>query len=170
MRRMLAIGRRRIWVVLAVAVLPIVVGQSGCDLAKDPNTVTVLRNSGDGTFEARLNYRTGKGPASVAIGDLNGDGKLDLVTANFSANTVSVFLADTAGVCVVPSVAGKALAVAKAGITDAECSVGKIRRAYSKTVKKRHVISQAPPSRRVLPTGGPVNLVVSRGRRKHKSR
>jgi FG-GAP-like repeat/PASTA domain len=154
------------WPVLAVAVLPIVVGQAGCDIAKDPNTVSVLRNRGDGSFEARLNYGTGRGPASVAIADLNGDGKPDLVTANFSANTVSVFLADTAGVCVVPNVKGKGLAAAKAGITGAQCRVAKIRRAYSKNVRKRHVISQAPPSRRVLPTGGKVNLVVSRGRRK----
>jgi hypothetical protein len=155
-----------VWLVFAVAMLPIVVGQAGCDVAKDPNTVSVLRNRGDGSFEARLNYGTGRGPASVAIGDLNGDGKPDLVTANFSANTVSVFLADTVGTCVVPNVTGQKLPAAKAGVAGAQCRVAKIRRAYSKIVKKGHVISQAPPSRRVLPIGGKVNLVVSRGRRK----
>jgi FG-GAP repeat len=37
-------------------------------------------------------YASGAGPVSVAVGDLNGDGKPDLVTANLYANTISVFL------------------------------------------------------------------------------
>jgi hypothetical protein len=56
------------------------------------NTVSVLLNTGDGSFRAHRDYRTGLSPASVAIGDLNGDGKPDLATANseFLVNTVSV--------------------------------------------------------------------------------
>jgi hypothetical protein len=56
------------------------------------NTVSVLLNRGDGSFQAKLDYRTGAGPCSVAIGDLNGDGNPDLATANFVADTVSVLL------------------------------------------------------------------------------
>jgi hypothetical protein len=58
----------------------------------DANTVSVLLNRGDGSFQARRDYATGRSPSSVAIGDLNGDGKLDLATANELAHTVSVLL------------------------------------------------------------------------------
>ena len=39
----------------------------------------------------------GSGPQSVAIGDFNGDGKPDIVTANYSASTVSVLLGNANG-------------------------------------------------------------------------
>jgi hypothetical protein len=61
-------------------------------------TVTVLLNKGNGSFRARRDYRTGRrsaepAPTSVAIDDVNGDRKPDLVTANYGdANTVSVLL------------------------------------------------------------------------------
>jgi hypothetical protein len=38
------------------------------------------------------NLAAGAQPTSMATGDFNGDGKLDLVVANLGANTVSVFL------------------------------------------------------------------------------
>ncbi len=37
-------------------------------------------------------FQAAIGPKSVAIGDLNGDGKFDLITANGTSNNVSVFL------------------------------------------------------------------------------
>jgi FG-GAP-like repeat/PASTA domain len=154
------------WILLGVFVLPVILGAGGCDFPEDPNTVSVLPNKGDGSFGTRFNYRTGKGPAAMAIGDLNGDGKPDLVTANYAAHTVSVLLADSSDVCVVPKVAGKTLRAAKAQVAAAQCRVGKIRRGYSKRVERNHVISQAPPFRRVLHVGGKVNLVVSRGRKR----
>jgi len=54
-------------------------------------SVSVLLNRGDGDFDAKREYATGGSP-SLAITDLNSDGKLDLVTANASSKTVSVLL------------------------------------------------------------------------------
>ncbi len=42
-------------------------------------------------------YATGNGPFAIAAADFNGDGKLDLVTANIVDNTVSVLLGQDGG-------------------------------------------------------------------------
>jgi hypothetical protein len=45
--------------------------------------VAVLLGNGDGTFQPAVNFNSGGGyPSSVALADLNGDGKLDLIVAN----------------------------------------------------------------------------------------
>jgi FG-GAP-like repeat len=48
----------------------------------------VLVNRGDGTFETKRDYPTGDRPDSVAIGDLDSDGKPDLAIANNLSSTV----------------------------------------------------------------------------------
>ena len=132
---------------------------------EEGDAVSVLANRGDASFQANLDYATGAIPESVAIGDLNGDGKPDLATANYGANTVAVLL-NTPGLCTVQNVMGNTLSVAKRSTARAHCRVGKIRRAYSKTVKKGRVISQKPTFGAVLRIGSRVNLVVSRGRKR----
>ena len=57
------------------------------------NTISVFKNtstSGLLAMNARVNVPTGSGPEFVVIADIDGDGKPDLISANFSANTVSV--------------------------------------------------------------------------------
>jgi hypothetical protein len=63
------------------------------------NTISVLLGNGDGTFGPRTGFGTGFGPVSLAIGDLNGDGKPDLAVTNGggSFNTVSVLLGNGNG-------------------------------------------------------------------------
>jgi hypothetical protein len=57
----------------------------------------VFYGNGDGTFGARTDVAAGSYPNSIAIGDYNGDGRADLATANYGANTVSVLLANVQG-------------------------------------------------------------------------
>ena len=59
--------------------------------------MSVLFGNGDGTFPASVNYAVGSLPKSVAVADVNGDGKLDLVTANEQSNSVSVLLGNGDG-------------------------------------------------------------------------
>jgi hypothetical protein len=164
---------------IATAPTSVAIGDLNGDGKPDvvTNTVSALANRGDGSFQAELEYRSGNGSYSIGIGDLNGDGKSDLVSANVIPSTVSVLI-NTPGLCTVQHVGrrflreldlviqAQTLPAAKRTIARANCHVGTIRHAYSKTVKKGRVISQKPEPGTVLPNRGKVNLVVSRGRRR----
>src|SRR5205823_4585379 len=63
---------------------------------RGPNTVSVLLGNGDGTFREPVSFGAGVNPTSVAIGDLNGDGRPDLVVTNFNSDNVSVLINNTA--------------------------------------------------------------------------
>ena len=56
------------------------------------NSVCVLLGKGTGVFLPKTDYATGSRPRAVALGDVNGDGNLDIVTANQDGNSVSVLL------------------------------------------------------------------------------
>ena len=52
--------------------------------------MSVFLGKGDGSFAAKVDYATASYPYSVVLGDLDGDGKLDIVAANADSDTVSV--------------------------------------------------------------------------------
>ena len=59
--------------------------------------MSVLLGNGDGTFQAAVSFATGSVPTSVALGDVNGDGRPDLAVANALNDTVSVLLGNGDG-------------------------------------------------------------------------
>src|SRR5207249_190534 len=76
------------------------------------STVSVLLNTtapgaAIPSFAAKQDFATGANPLSVTVGDLNGDGKLDLAVANQGSTTVSVLLNTTAPGAAIPSFAPK---------------------------------------------------------------
>jgi hypothetical protein len=77
------------------------------------NTVTVLKNTSSlgvlntSSFQAGVSFSAGSGPYGLALGDMDGDGKLDIVTANRFSNDVSVLRNQTtSGVLNGTSIAG----------------------------------------------------------------
>jgi hypothetical protein len=192
--------------------------------ADDGNTVSVLLNNGDATLRPSREYALFKGwpwlaadANAVALGDLNADGKLDVVTVNLnthvslllntgvgavratldygapggfvgacgSGNAVSTadlngdrrmdlvvagaqlcVLINKPGLCDVQEVRGLTVLAAKRLLARAGCRVGRVRRDYSNLVRRGRVASQKPGFAVVLPGGGKINLVVSRGRKR----
>ncbi len=60
-------------------------------------TVSVLLAGVDGTYKLAGSYALGAGPISVALADVNGDKKLDLIAVNRGDKTVSVLLGNGDG-------------------------------------------------------------------------
>jgi hypothetical protein len=57
------------------------------------NGISILRNTSSNgliSFANQVNYSIGSYLIGIAVGDLNGDGKLDIAASNFGANTISV--------------------------------------------------------------------------------
>jgi hypothetical protein len=72
-------------------------GDGKPDLAvanQNANTVSVLRNTsvpGTISFAARVDFATNPMPLNIATADLDGDGKVDMVTVDANTDSVSVF-------------------------------------------------------------------------------
>lgn len=61
------------------------------------NTVTVLLNSGTGSFQVMASYGVGSSPRAVVAADFDGNGSLDLAVVNQGDSTVSVLLNNGGG-------------------------------------------------------------------------
>jgi hypothetical protein len=85
---------------LAIADVPI---NDGCKLSAGIfgnvcAAVAILLGNGDGSFQDSNNFDTGGNlPTSVAVGDFNGDGKLDVAITNLNSSNVSILLGDGSG-------------------------------------------------------------------------
>jgi len=77
----------------------VVPNYEGTDRSTDLGTVGVLLGNGDGTFQTAVVYASGGYfPYSVAIADVNGDGKPDMVVANACGNDQSCNANGTVGI------------------------------------------------------------------------
>jgi hypothetical protein len=81
------------------------------------NTVSVLLNTTSpgatiASFAGQKAFPTGQWPQSVAVADLNGDGKLDLIIGNHDDNTISVLLNTTEPGATTPTFAAQQTFVA----------------------------------------------------------
>ncbi|MGC1781933.1 MAG: FG-GAP-like repeat-containing protein [Acidobacteriaceae bacterium] len=59
------------------------------------NNVAVLINTGNANFQAAQDYAVPNGPAYLAVGDFNRDGKPDLAVTQSTGNTVSLLINNT---------------------------------------------------------------------------
>ena len=69
-------------------------GKVDLAIANSNNSIGIIRNTstpGALSFSATVNFAAGVQPRSLAIGDLDGDGKADLAVTNSSDNTISLF-------------------------------------------------------------------------------
>jgi FG-GAP-like repeat/FG-GAP repeat len=135
--------------------------------ASDDWALSVFVNGGKGTFRRHFEYgwlsstsnEAGSGSEAVALGDLNGDRRLDVVEALW--DEVSVYVR-APGFCTVPYVESIQLSVAKKRLAERHCRIGKIR--WRPGGVRGVVRSQRPWMGTVLSKGGKVDLVVSTGR------
>jgi hypothetical protein len=68
----------------------------------NPGFVSVLLGNGNGTFQKGITYPTGSQPATIAVGDFNGDGILDVATSNLedlsaTSGSISILLGNGDG-------------------------------------------------------------------------
>ena len=134
----------------------------------DDWAMTVFVNGGNGTFRRHFDFgrndytsqEVGPGSEAVALGDLNGDRRLDVVEAR--SDEVSVFV-NAPGMCTVPDVSRRKLPAARRLLAERHCRIGRIK--WHKGGTAGYIWPQRPEAGVVIPKGAKVTLVVARGGR-----
>jgi VCBS repeat protein len=76
--------------------MDLVISNDGKD-SYERNTVSVLLGHGDGTFDYRRDYDSGRFPDDLAVGDMNDDGRPDLVIGRVLSPGLAVMLSNGDG-------------------------------------------------------------------------
>ncbi|MCX5880627.1 MAG: VCBS repeat-containing protein [Deltaproteobacteria bacterium] len=61
------------------------------------NNIAVLFGNGDGNFQLAVNYSAGQDPRSIASGDIDGDGNIDIAVANHDSSNISILFSNPNG-------------------------------------------------------------------------
>jgi FG-GAP-like repeat/FG-GAP repeat len=120
-------------------------GDGNQDLAVVNGLISIFLGNGAGSFSAAINFSVGNpypgpNPLDVAVGDFNGDGKQDLVTANNNAGNVAILLRDCA---LTPATLGNISTRLQVGTSDRVMIAGFI---VQGSAPKRVLIRAAGPS------------------------
>ena len=78
-------------------ILDLAVANGGVAGKDSSRTVSILLGTGNGGFSPGTPANVGTNPFWVVAADFNGDGKVDLATANYGDNTVTIALGDGKG-------------------------------------------------------------------------
>lgn len=62
------------------------------------NTVSVIKNSGNGTFVGKVDFPAGPNPQTIVLADIDNDGDLDVITGNAGSLTISVLKNNGSGI------------------------------------------------------------------------
>jgi hypothetical protein len=75
----------------------VAVTTTGSSDPTNDNMLHVFLQAADGTLQPRVRYALGRRPQSIDIGDVNGDGRADVVVGNFDSSTIGVLLQNGSG-------------------------------------------------------------------------
>jgi len=65
---------------------------NSCGTGCTANAISIFLGNGDGTFQPVFSQTVGNAPHSLAVGDLNGDGRPDIAVVNSADNTITLLL------------------------------------------------------------------------------
>ena len=105
----------------------------------------------------------------VHVMNADGSGVTDLTTGNATSDREAEWQpvgVPSSAQCIVPNVVKKKKKKAAAAIVAANCTVGAVKKKFSSKVKKKKVIKTKPKAGTTLPAGSPVDLKISKGKKR----